>query len=38
MEFVPDTLGAIARSAVNCDPVSKAKILAGNAVKLFHPD
>ena len=32
----PDTKGYIERSAVNCDPVSKAKILAGNAVRVFN--
>ena len=32
----PNTQDDIARSTVNCDPVSKQKILAGNAVKVFN--
>jgi len=32
----PNTLEHIERAAVNCDPVSKQKILAGNAIKLFN--
>ena len=32
----PDTKGYIEASAVNCPPEAKAKILAGNAVKLFN--
>jgi len=32
----PDTLKDIERAAVNCDPVSKQKILAGNAVRIFN--
>jgi predicted TIM-barrel fold metal-dependent hydrolase len=31
----PDTPGYIDKSTVNCDPVSKAKILAGNVVRIF---
>jgi len=34
----PDTLDSIAKVTVNCDPVAKAKILAGSAVKLFKLD
>ncbi|MGE3690894.1 MAG: amidohydrolase family protein [Novosphingobium sp.] len=32
----PNTQDDIARSTIGCDPVSKAKILAGNAVKVFN--
>jgi predicted TIM-barrel fold metal-dependent hydrolase len=32
----PNTRDYIEKSTVNCDPVSKQKILAGNAVKLFN--
>jgi predicted TIM-barrel fold metal-dependent hydrolase len=32
----PDTRGYIEKAAAGCDPVSRQKILAGNAVKLFN--
>jgi len=32
----PNTQDDIARATANCDPVSKQKILAGNAVKVFN--
>ena len=32
----PDTQGFIDKAAANCDPVSKAKILAGNAERIFN--
>jgi predicted TIM-barrel fold metal-dependent hydrolase len=32
----PDTADHIARAAANCDPVSRQKILAGNAVRIFN--
>ena len=34
----PNTLDDIARATVNCDPVSKQKIMAGNAVRVFNLD
>jgi hypothetical protein len=32
----PNTGGYIGKATVNCEPTSKHKILAGNAVRVFN--